>query len=115
MAFTGNEDHEISLQDAAVLTKNFRDAQQSANPILGMYFSKAGIEQVLNQTGCVGIRVYYGLKEDAPESMIPTLIVCGVDANEDDMADGVLLDYGKTCPNNCSAANPLNAEIPDAS
>jgi hypothetical protein len=54
MSFTGNENHNISLTDASALTANFRTGKP-ANTILGFFYGKQAIQNILNQEDCVGI------------------------------------------------------------
>jgi len=105
MSFTGHEAHNISLADASALTKNFRDSQSGSGFILGEYFSKDAINSVLNQTNCVGIRIYYGLDS----SNVPKQVIVGVLANENDMTSGAILEFGSPCPPGCSTSNSLNS------
>ena len=62
MSFTGHEDQKIKFEDGAELTKRYRDNNPSGCQ-LGEYFSKDSILELLNQPGCVGIRVYFGYDE----------------------------------------------------
>ena len=104
MSFTGNETHSISLQDASDLTANYRNAS-APGAIKGFYFSKSAIENILDQTECVGIRIYYG-QDDLGA---PKLVITGVEANEDDIDTGSLAEYGISCPPSCGSSNPLNS------
>ncbi|MBI3194191.1 MAG: hypothetical protein HYZ34_06970 [Ignavibacteriae bacterium] len=106
MAFTGDENHAISLNDAARLTYNFRESRVIPD-IKGGYFGRRAIEEVLGQDGCVGIRIYYGTKDDGS----PSFVVVGVDAIEDDIIDGnaAIMDENLPCPPRCGKANVLNS------
>ena len=106
MSFTGTESHDISLQDAAVLTQNYRDSQ-SGNYIKGEYFSKEALTGLLSQTDCVGARIYYGLDSNS----VPKLVIVGVYANEDDISEGMVLEFGNSCPPNCGSSNALNSDV----
>ncbi len=103
MSFTGNEVHSISLPDAADLTANYRSNHPSA--IKGFYYGKTAILAILAQTDCVGIRIYFG--ED--DLGAPKLVISGVKANEDDLDQGLLAEYGIACPTNCGTSNDLNS------
>jgi len=104
--FTGTEDNEISCNDAALLTQNYRDAQAlSSNYVKVEYFSKASLESVLDQSGCVGIRIYYGLDDNN----VQRLDIVGADANENDMVTGVILEHGTVCPPICVSPKNLNS------
>lgn len=66
--FTGVEDHTISLDIANQMTSMF----QKNNPYdaYAWYFSREAIEKLLAQEGCVGIRIYGGLKSDSEFSPV---------------------------------------------
>jgi hypothetical protein len=104
MSFTGEEDHSISLENAAELTSKYR---QVAGPgaILGGYFSKNAIKAIIEQDDCVGMRFYYGRASDGK----PKLVLVGVLVNEDDMTGGVILEHATDCPPHCGKADELNS------
>ena len=104
MAFTGREDHSITLAEASKLTANFRKKIEPGS-IRGGFFGKEAILKILNQDGCVGIRYYYGEKDDGT----PVLVLVGVDAEENDLIDGVLAEVSIPCPPFCGTANVLNS------
>lgn len=103
MAFTGNEDHSIPLATASEWTKNYRLA--NPNQINGHYFGKDAIQAILAQNNCVGIRIYYALNEAG----VKQLIITGVDANENDLYNGLLAERSIQCPPTCGVSNPLNS------
>jgi len=104
MSFTGNEEHSISLSEASSLTRNFRNAVGDSAP-KGGFFSKAALQTILNQEGCVGIRFYYGQEEDGT----PTLILVGADEEENDLIEGKIDQRPIPCPPRCGEANDLNS------
>ncbi len=106
MSYTGQEDHSISLAEAAAMTKRFRDTI-SPGQIIAHYFGGAAITEILQQTGCVGIRIYYGLNDSGKKQ----LIVTGVDSSGNDLYQGKLAERSVTCPIDCSSANPLNTTM----
>lgn len=104
MAFTGNEDQSITLNEASKLTKNYRDkAGQDAN--LGGYFSKVTFERILNQDRCVGIRFYYAEQDNGTKE----LVLVGVERDENDISSGELAERITPCPPYCGDSNPLNS------
>ena len=106
MNYTGNEIHDISLQDAADLTKNYRDQfTAEENYIKGEYFGKTALQSLLNQTNCVGARMYYGLKADQTQC----LVIVGVDGSGNDLTTGQIMELGLPCPAQCSTINTLNS------
>lgn len=104
MAFTGDEDHSITLQEAAELTRLYRE-NAGSGAILGGFFGKTALQNILNQEGCVGIRYYYGLDSEGVSH--PVLV--GTDAQENDLVDGLLAERDGPCPPICGDANPLNS------
>lgn len=104
MAFTGKENHSISLDDAAHLTKNYRD-NNPPGITLGHYFGRDAIDAILAQDECVGIRIYYGLTDEGTKQ----LVITGVDADKNDLYDGVLAERSILCPPDCGTLNPLNS------
>lgn len=108
----GNENHRITLAEAAQLTENYRRAAVGViagaiSGVKGEAFGKNAIDEMLAQTGCTGTRIYYGL-ELLPIPRI-RLILVGVDSNGNDLVNGIILDYGTPCPTICSTPNALNS------
>ena len=105
MGFTGNENHDISLNDASLLTAEYR--KQNPGEILGGFFGKTALLDLLNQTGCVGIRYYYGVDANGKK----VLVLCGADAGEDDIltpAASACKELSVICPPRCGQNNVLN-------
>ncbi len=105
MSFTGNENHAITLATAATWTRNYRTANPRATK--GHFFGKTAIQNILNQSGCVGIRIYYALDDAGAQQ----LVISGASSNENDLCDGLLADRGVACPPNCGVNNPLNSNM----
>ncbi len=105
MAFTGKEKHTISLADAGKLTGNFRKKTTSGGAVLGHFFGAETIKKILAQEGCVGIRIYHAVQDDG----VPTLVMVGVDANENDLVSGEIAEWPLPCPPFCGASNSLNS------
>lgn len=104
MSFTGNENHDITLQEASEWTANYRNSVP-AGTVIAHYFGKTAIQNILDQSGCVGIRIYYAINDLGEKQ----LVVVGVNADENDLYQGLLADKSRPCPNYCSASNPLNS------
>ncbi len=102
--FTGDEQHEINIDDAAEITKRYREAHPGER--IAVYFSKSEITSLLGQTNCVGIRIYFGMDDGGELSPI----IVGVDTNENDLVrpGEKCLDFSLPCPNRCSTPNKLN-------
>lgn len=104
MPFTGKENHDIILADAAALTRNHRTAN-AADPklIKGVFFGKDAIMKILNQANCVGVRCYFA-RNDKQES---TLVLVGATADQNDMVNGAVLEWGFPCPPICDSAGSV--------
>jgi len=102
MSFTGHEDHSISLQDAITMTTNYRNANRDA--VKAHFFGKDALQAILDQAGCVGIRIYYALDDQGTKH----LVLCGADADENDLYDGQLAERSYPCPPYCGASSPLS-------
>ncbi|GAA3963526.1 hypothetical protein [Hymenobacter antarcticus] len=109
MPFNGTEGKAIELSTAAQFTQNYREANPDPGTILGCFLGKNILNQLLGQSGCEGIRFYYGLNGTTPE-----LVAVGADSEENDqlgIVSGVqciIADEGVKCPPNSSQTNPLN-------
>ena len=104
MPFTGHENHDISLKDAADMTKRYRYA--NINNAKGGFFGRDAIKAILDQTDCVGIRYYFALDSTG----VLKVVLVGAKANEDDLANGLLAEYSVMCPNICGVNNSLNTD-----
>ena len=102
MTFTGTEDHSITLNDAKILTKNYRN-DQGEGAFLAGYFGKKAISDILGQTNCVGVRIYMALDSNGDEKFV----IVGVDANEDDLYNGTIAEFSIGCPPRCPSSSPL--------
>ena len=96
-------DHTISLEAAAAQTGAYRKGRPSAAGDCGAFNAKPVLE-LLQQPGCVGVRIYQGLNKAGNAS----LALVGVDADGNDMTGGMLIDNMMPCPPWCSDGNALN-------
>ncbi|MBN1153388.1 hypothetical protein JXB12_00555 [candidate division KSB1 bacterium] len=85
MALSVSTDHRISLEEAKQLMRNY--TAQAVSPVKGGFFSRDALIELLDQQKCIGLRYYYGTDDDGT----PTLVLVGVDEQEDDMA-GIILE-----------------------
>lgn len=123
-------DHKITISQAADIIARF-DANessilagdyQSANPFSkSQTFELSQVTALLNQTGCVALRVYLGMYDDenAPDSAHIgkiVLVLCGVDENGNDLnlemnstvSGQIILEIGQLCPSICSDPSQIN-------
>ncbi len=102
MAFNGTEGGLIPLEDGADMTARYRD--QNPNQIKGHFFGKDVLNELLDQEGCMGIRMYYGIDDKGKKA----LVIVGTDADENDLTTKVG-DVSLPCPSRCSSPNDLNS------
>lgn len=94
--------HIIPLSQAAQMTHAYQNASQyQGNTISGMIDASA-YQLLLAQPGCVGVRTYFALDQG-----VLTIVVVGVDSNENDMTNGIILDGASLCPPKCPVNSPL--------
>lgn len=103
MSFTGNENHAITLSEAAAWTREYRTKNPGATK--GHFYGKTAIQRILDQANCVGIRVYYAIDTAGAKQ----LIIVGAESNENDLYNGQLAERSITCPPRCGVNNPLNS------
>ena len=105
MKLYGGKDHNILLEYARELTKNFRGQSSSEDTISGL-FDKETVLSVLNQSDCVAMRYYHGINEEEKN----VIVIVGVDKHGYDILDGVIIEKAFPCPPFCGDINDLNAD-----
>jgi hypothetical protein len=101
-------DHRISVADAVTLTAAFR--ARSPNGVRGWMFDRSAFDALLAQSGCMGIRIYRGLRSDGSEQVV----LVGTDSAGNDMvpasADqpGEVMEVAWPCPPVCGTRSLLN-------
>jgi hypothetical protein len=102
MAFNGTEGGKITLRVGGDMTAEYRN--NNPNELLAHFFGKDILLDILNQNGCMGIRMYYALNAEG----VKELVIVGADEDENDMTD-LVADLSRPCPDHCSKDNPLNS------
>jgi hypothetical protein len=105
MAFPPRQDHAITLEAAAALTRRYREAAGTGAQRATM-FPRAVFEALLALPGCAGIRIYNGEGDDRTSQRV----LVGVDAEGNDMTSATLFDQGLPCPPYCGGGNVLNGD-----
>jgi len=112
------EPQRITLAEAVDLTQRYRKAAPASEH--AGFFWGDGIQSILAQPGCVGIRIYHGLGADGTYQPV----IVGVDEQGNDITgpatarkskrtaaaladDAVLLDQHYPCPPYCPTDSPL--------
>ncbi len=101
MAFDGNEGEIIDLRTAGTWTSNYQE--QNEGGVKAHFYGKNKLNQILNQTGCVGIRIYRAIDDVGAD----VLVLVGVDGEENNMEGGVILENGTPCPPRCGTSSSL--------
>ncbi len=106
MPFDGNENHDISFDEASILTKRYREKEGSSVRKGGLFGRKV-IENLLQQDHYVGIRYYYGL--DSNDEKV--LILVGTNADENDLvkSNHLAFEYSVASPPRSGEDNMLNS------
>ena len=104
MAFNGTEGEEITVSEGAALTAAYRKSPLNGGTD-SQFFGRDILEQILNQKGCAGIRIYYG---QDPKGTDQKLVIVGADGEQNDLLDFVA-DMSVPCPKRCGKANSLNS------
>lgn len=96
MLLDENTGEVITLAEAKGYIGDF--AKQFPNEVKGFFVGTNKLQSILSQEDCIGIRVYNGY--DYTESRMNQVFV-GVDSNENDMKDGLIVDKSLVCPPVC--------------
>lgn len=102
MAFDGREGEFYAPREGGEFTRRYREA--NINPIHGGFIGKEKLKAILNQEGCMGIRVYFGMDEEN----LMNLVLVGADNNGNDIMN-VIVEQVRRCPPGCSQENELNS------
>lgn len=101
MKITGKEGGPIDRAQAKRWTANYRaNGRGKTNSHL---FGAETVKRLLEQEGCVGMRIYYALNEEGEQKVI----LVGADAEGNDMTDGEILDFATPCPPECIVGSEL--------
>jgi len=103
MAYTGTEGEMISRSEARLLLANYQNspAYPANNNTEGILFGRVHLEDILSQSGCKGVRIYYGKVGPLITDLVQ-LVIVGTDIDGNDMTN-LILDTGLPCPNYCSS------------
>ena len=75
---------------------------EKGEKLVAISFGKEKIETILNQKGCDGIRIYFGVEKKGRKSF-NRLIIVGMDeeGNNQNQTSHKRLDRGYPCPDDC--------------
>ena len=102
--FTGSEGSPIDRAEAAQWTANYRNANAGFDDTStkAHFYGREVLQQLLDQPGCMGIRMYYALDGEGQKQ----LILVGADAEGNDIED-LIVDGSHICPPDCSTKGEL--------
>ncbi|WP_299824001.1 hypothetical protein [uncultured Pontibacter sp.] len=103
--FDGTEGAPIDRALAAEWTANYRraEAEGAENTVIKAHFyGREILQRLLDQEGCMGIRIYYARDEKGQKQ----LVLVGADAAGNDVED-LVVDSSKICPPDCSTGGGL--------
>lgn len=103
--FTGDEHHQVPLEEGIQYTKNYRKSSQRFGPS-SAYFGREIVEKILDQAKCVGIRIYYAKQA----SGTPTLVLTGAETNNADQFRGILGIEHQSFASWVPSPNELNSD-----
>jgi hypothetical protein len=86
------------------------DAFDANDELKAHFFGKNKIDEVMAQSGCIGIRIWYGIGPNDEDEMAPQLYIVGVDVNGNDIlptGQEKVLDASMPCPKYCPTGSSL--------
>ena len=102
MALDANTGSIITLTEAQGYVAAFRALYP--DEVKAFFVGANKINSILEQTNCIGIRIYNGYDEEAGTM---NQVLVGVDNNEQDMSGGVIVEKLFPCPKYCDELSPL--------
>jgi len=113
------DSHSISLEVAVEMTTLYRENRPAilkpeySTDILALNesFNKEDVLSLLEENGCAGLRIYYGM---SPDLNIHAILVGVNEAGEDilpdeKMLDAIILEDSRRCPVECPPDSVLNS------
>ena len=86
-----------SKQDISAL-KTMVPISVSSDAVIAHYFGKDVVEKIMKQTGCAGVRMYYGKKTNGKSR----IVIVGYDKNGREMVPGTIAGPESLCPPICN-------------
>ena len=113
MTFTGKEGKPISLETARKWTKNYQEKEQAAHPgeeiIKAHFYGKEHLQALLDESGSMGIRIYYALDDEGAKKLVLVSAKADMDdilpkvEKEIDKDGNIILDLSYICPPYCGS------------
>lgn len=93
----------ISLDEAIMYVSSFRKIYSEQTK--AFYISSKNVQMILDQKNCTGVRLYNGYDEKEQRT---NLVMIGVDAKDNDMTTGIIMERMLPCPPYCNPIGPLS-------
>ncbi|RZJ71717.1 hypothetical protein [Flavobacterium sp.] len=93
----------ITKQEAKTYIDAFK--VRYPNEVTAFFVGASKVDLILRQPNCIGIRIYNGY--NTAESKMNQVLV-GVNAQQQDMSEGVIIERLITCPPYCPSSGALN-------
>lgn len=95
MEFDGTEGGFISMEEAQVLTGNYRRNHEGG--VYAHFFGREKLLELLRLEGAMGIRIYLGQDDDG----VSKLVLLAADSSGANI-ENLILDLSYPCPPTCS-------------
>jgi hypothetical protein len=102
MSINQNTGTVITESEAINFTHTYQ--QRYPNEKKAYFVGSEKIDMILNQEGCIGIRIYDGLNSENNDE---NRVLVGVDDNGEDMVEGVIVEHLMPCPSHCPNSSSL--------
>jgi hypothetical protein len=102
--FNGSEGSYITQALAKSLGTNYVNSDRYAEAayVKAHFVGKDKLDALLNQDGCMGLRIYYGTQTPTSGPGTPDLVIVGTDEDGNDMLEeDLILDASIPCPPTC--------------
>lgn len=100
--FDGNEGKEVTIEEAKKYIKSYK-MSSIPGATKADFFGKEKLNRILVQKNCVGVRFYYGRRENGNLNSVAV----GCDKDGEDLFEGVILEMSEPCPPYCATISPL--------
>jgi len=101
--FDGSEGAYITLSMAQSMGSNYTssDRYEKTAYLKAHFLGKDKLSALLNQSGCMGLRIYYGTKIVSSVE-VPDFVIVAADEDGNDILDNnLILDSSIPCPPTC--------------
>lgn len=99
--FNGTEGMAMDPEQAVAWTAKYRETE-GENATKANFYGREILQKLLDQDGCMGIRIYYAIDENGQKQMV----LVGVDAEGNDIIE-MIVDGGIVCPPYCTVTGNL--------